>query len=311
MFLRLRMKWWLTELKGLDLDIRGCLPTEQSLIRSVRQRRSRYNKRKEPMMLSDVHPESILTSRNEQFGLFDSKDENRIIIFATQETLKVCYHNNIHIFMYIQTIHIVIHTVIHIYRICLYLRHRLLTGLVRRALKSFPSCTRFTGTEDGWTFPAVYCLLRSKSAATYTTMLNAVVDGCKGYILRPEIILMDFKKSMMKAAVSVFEGISLQWCFFYFCQSLWRKYMTLDIEKNSPALILFYRKSCALAFVPPHMIEFSFNERSRETRDDFPEMSNFMKYLKETYVGDLYNIPVSTGFLECTQSSNPKSTKNK
>jgi len=87
--------------------------------------------------------------------------------------------------------------------------------------------------------------------------------------------------------------------------------MTLDIEKKSPALILFYRKCCALAFVPPHMIEFSFNEPSGETRDNFPEMSNFMTNLKEPYVGDLFNTPVSTGFLECTQSSNPKSTKNK
>ena len=68
--------------------------------------------------------------------------------------------------------------------------------------------------------------------------------------------------------------------------------MTLDIEKNSSALILFYRKCCALAFVPSHMIGFSFKELSREARDNFPEMNNFMKYLKETYVGDLYNTPM-------------------
>jgi len=85
---------------------------------------------------------------------------------------------------------------------------------------------------------------------------------------------------------------TIQGCFFHFCQSLWRKYMTLDIEKNSSALILFYRKCCALAFVSPQMIEFSFKVLSREARDNFPEMNNFMKYLKETYVGDLYNTPM-------------------
>jgi len=95
------------------------------------------------------------------------------------------------------------------------------TSLVDGTFKTCPKMfsqlyTIHGSTEDGWTFPAVYCLLRSKSAATYTTMLNAVVDGCIGYILRPEIIFMDFEKSMMKAAVSVFEGISLQWCFFTF-----------------------------------------------------------------------------------------------
>ena len=76
-------------IKGINLNIRECLLTEQSLIRSVRQSQSRNNKRKEPTELSDVNPESIMTSRNENFCLFDSKDENRIIIFATQESLKV------------------------------------------------------------------------------------------------------------------------------------------------------------------------------------------------------------------------------
>jgi len=77
-------------LKGINLNIRGSLRTEQSLIRSVRQRRSRKNKRREPTELSDINSENIMTSRNENFCLFDSKDENRIIIFATQENLKAC-----------------------------------------------------------------------------------------------------------------------------------------------------------------------------------------------------------------------------
>ena len=77
-------------IKGINLNIRGCLPTEKSLIQSVRQRRSRDNRRKEPTELSELETDSIITNRKEQFCLFDSKDENRIVIFATQENLKVC-----------------------------------------------------------------------------------------------------------------------------------------------------------------------------------------------------------------------------
>ena len=170
----------------------------------------------------------------------------------------------------------------------------LVDGTFKSCPKLFSQLYTIHGcTNDGWTFPAAYCLLRSKSAVTYTKMLNAVVDGCKGYILRPDIILMDFEKSMMKAAVSVFDGITLQGCLFHFCQSLWRKFMSLDIEEKSAApLTYFWRKCCALAFVSPNMIDFSYKVLSREAREKFPQMSNFMKYLKDTYIGDQYNLPM-------------------
>jgi len=69
--------------------------------------------------------------------------------------------------------------------------------------------------------------------------------------------------------------------------------MSLDIEENSAApLTCFWRKCCALAFVSPNMIDFSYKELSREAREKFPQMSNFMKYLKDTYIGDQYNLPM-------------------
>ena len=57
-------------------------------------------------------------------------------------------------------------------------------------------------------------------------------------------------------------------------------------------LTLFYRKCCALAFVPLNMIEFSFKELCQEARENYPQMTNFMNYLKETYIGDQYNTPM-------------------
>jgi len=46
----------------------------------------------------------------------------------------------------------------------------------------------------------VYYLYVRKVLQHTQKMLNTVVEGCKGYILRPDIILMDWK-SMMKASV--------------------------------------------------------------------------------------------------------------
>ena len=52
----------------------------------------------------------------------------------------------------------------------------------------------------------------------------------------------------MKAVVSVFDGITLQGFFFTFANNCGES-MTMDIEKNSSALILFSRKCGALAVV--------------------------------------------------------------
>jgi len=60
---------------------------QKTLIQSVRRRRSRNNRTQEPANLSELKTDSIMTSRDEKFCLFDSQDKNRIVIFATQENL--------------------------------------------------------------------------------------------------------------------------------------------------------------------------------------------------------------------------------
>jgi len=76
-------------IKGIDLNIRVCLPPEKTLIKSVRQRRSRNNRTKEPANLSELKTDSIMTSRDGKFCLFDSQDENRIVIFATRKVTRM------------------------------------------------------------------------------------------------------------------------------------------------------------------------------------------------------------------------------
>jgi hypothetical protein len=77
-------------------------------------------------------------------------------------------------------------------------------------------------TSDGWSFPLVYALLPNKSTSSYTYVLETLCSQSRGFILHPDMIIMDFEKAEMNAAEIVFPQAQLQACHFHYTQALKR-----------------------------------------------------------------------------------------
>ena len=220
-----------------------------------------------PVSLEELQleAENIKTFSNRNFLFYDSGiGPDRIVIFATKENIEFLVMSKIWLadgtFKTVPTF------------FCqLYIVHCLIGG---------PN-----PFENGHLLPCVYVLLPNKSIATYTKMWKVIRDACPS--CQPHYFFVDFEQAAINSFNSIWTLTQVKACFFHLSQSVYRKLQSLGLQSeyhNDPEFALTMRMLPALAFVPPELVGWSFQQLIMTFSENaFP----LCRYFEENYIGIL------------------------
>lgn len=108
--------------------------------------------------------------------------------------------------------------------------------------------------------------------------------------LNPLMIMADFEKATMNAALFVYPNTKIQGCFFHLGQSIWRQIQNIGLSNKystDPEFSLNIRKILALAYLPENLVEDSFENllQTEFYKNNEELLSNFINYFEDTYIG--------------------------
>lgn len=165
----------------------------------------------------------------------------------------------------------------------------LLDGTFKVSPTLFTQLFTIHGTFRGAAFPFVYALLPNKEQASYTTVLEVVLDKCKAARIRspdPNTVVSDFEVGIINAVTTVFPDAELRLCFFHLGQSVYRHVQDagLQVAYRDPddrSVKEAVHQILSLAFVPPADVEEVF----AELREVVPDtLLNILDYFDDNYV---------------------------
>ena len=238
------------------------LPTQHALkMMYKRQRTAPPN----PISLDELllDGNDINTFSGKDFLFYDSDDgPNRIVIFSTQENIE--YLSMSSIWLADGTFKTVPNLFCQLYTV-----HCLIGG---------PN-----PFENGHLLPCIYALLPNKSTSTYTKMWNIIRDACPNS--QPNYIFVDFEQAAINSFKLIWPLTQVKACFFHLSQSVYRELQSLGLQSeyhNDPDFALTMRMLPGLAFVPPDLVEWSFQQLVIA----FPENAYpLCRYFEENYIG--------------------------
>ena len=194
--------------RGLDAHARGSMRSEESCKqRTIRNARAR-------LLLADpvnvnallIQNEWTQTTSGNRFLLYNNNDlsNNRIIIFATDEQMQILGRSG-KWFM----------------DSCFKIAPR---GLF---MQIYIICVKFGNRST----PLVYALLQRKLQATYEEVLRVPNNYMFQINFIPTVtwFSMDFEIAAHNVALTVFPNRAIDWCFYYLCQSTYRKIQELGL----------------------------------------------------------------------------------
>ena len=137
--------------------------------------------------------------------------------------------------------------------------------------------------ENVHLLPCVYPLLPNKSISTYTKMWNIIREACPNS--QPRYLFVDFEQAAINSFNLIWLITQVKACFSHLSQSVYRKLQSLGLQSeyhNDPDFALTMRMLPALAFVPPELVGWSFQQLTIA----FPENAYpLCKYFEENYIG--------------------------
>ena len=253
--------------RGLDAHARGSMRSEESCKRTIRNARARLLPA-DPVNVNAlvIQNEWTQTTSGNRFLLYDNNDldNNRIIIFATDEQMQILGQSG-KWFM----------------DGCFKIAPR---GLF---MQVYIICVEFGNRST----PLVYALLQRKLQATYEEVLRAL----NNYMFQINVIptvtsfSMDFEIAAHNAALTVFPNRAINGCFYHLCQSTYRKIQELGlaVRYNQDAVFKnFYGTLDALAFLRLVGVPFGMNiirNTAIVNQDPAPVMAS-VDYFDATYV---------------------------
>lgn len=136
---------------------------------------------------------------------------------------------------------------------------------------------------EGKVLPCVFVLLPSKTQVCYTTTIRQLHTINPN--LNPTTVLIDFELAIKNALETVFPGVIVSGCFFHFSQNIWRRVQASGLQERYQEDFNFVtdvRMIAALAFVPENDVERFFNLLSNSVD---PELDVILDYIEENYIG--------------------------
>lgn len=197
-------------------SVSGKLPTVSLIKRTIQRKRQRYNHAPaNPATLSHliIAEEYSLTEINEQFLLYDSgsKDPQRFIIFATQNSLRRLSNSN----------------------------HWFADGTFKTCPQLFAQLYTIHSIQYNDVLPSVFVLMSDMSQNGYSRVFEEL--KCHQDNLRPQSILTDFELSAVNAFQMSFPNSEHRGCFFIFLKTFGDESMNflkfvsvILVKQNSP-----------------------------------------------------------------------------
>lgn len=137
----------------------------------------------------------------------------------------------------------------------------------------------------GATPVALYCLLQSKTRATYENIINQIRTLIPS--ANPERILVDFETAAISAFQTAFPNATISGCFFHLCQSVLRKVNEMGMKSDyetQPIVCQAVRCIFALALVPIEDVAGAFEVLSEEIDEVHERMPELLSYFEHTYI---------------------------
>lgn len=249
-------------LAGVDAAVAAQLPAVKSLRRGTQRNRNAGNNnavavpQTRAALPHPLPPDYTMTNAGTPFLRWDSGDQDRILLFGSQEKLDALQNNS----------------------------NWFMDGTFDSVPLIYTQLVTLHALVDGISIPCVYALLPDKTQATYTRMLREL-RNIPGINLQPQTVLIDFEVAEKNALEAVFPGVSVKGCFFHFSQNIWKKVQgngLVDRYKQEPAFAEQVGKIAALAFVPEADVQRYFNILSQNIDQD---LDIIMDYIEEYYLG--------------------------
>ena len=254
------------QLAEMSEDIRGAVGNLDSLKRNIRnvQRGARP---KEPKTLSEltIEDEWAQTATGQQFLIHDSGpgSNQRVIVFASSEGIRHLATKG----------------------------DWFMDGTFDTAPKLFTQLYIIRAKLGESAVSCAYALLTGKSQGLYEEMLRAICDKAEelGFTLDPEIVHMDFERSVINAVAHTFgPHVTTKGCFYHLTQSSWRKVQELGLSsayKEDPNIKHFCGMIDGLSFLP----EDDVHAGMMYLKDHVPtDLEPLLDYFDATYVSGTY-----------------------
>ena len=250
----------------LSDEARLFLPQEESCKRSIRRILAKHHPN-HPQSLNDlaIENEWILTAgpNPERFLLYDNgiNAPNRIIIFATDENLRMLCSSN-----------------------CLFM-----DGTFKTAPKLFLQMYTIQATLGDSSVPLVFAFLQRNNKQTYNELLRVVLGECalRELLLMPEVIHIDFEQAVITAWRAIYGvHVYIKCCFFHLTQNTWRHIQRLGLTQlytNDDNFKHFCGMIDGLAFLPIQDVGRGM-ELLRQPRVLHPDAIDLLNYFDQTYV---------------------------
>lgn len=158
-------------------------------------------------------------------------------------------------------------------------------GTFKSAPFGFYQILIFQSIFLGRTFPLIYFLLKNKTEKTYVRCLTLIKEKTK---LNPSLFVCDFEKGLSNAIETVFSNAKIQFCFFHFSQSIWRRIqqegLTKEYKSNSDFKKLM-KYTIATAFLDPCNTLSCFAKIKQKLLCLDDRVAGLVNYLEYTYFG--------------------------
>ena len=247
-------------LVGVPDHVAAKLPTINSARRNIRrQRKEAGNALPIPGTRATLpHPiplEYTTTNAGAPFLRYDSGDQDRILIFATDERLTLLENNT----------------------------DWFIDGTFDAVPLIYTQLFTIHAKIQGKVIPCVYVLLPNKTQVSYTTTLRQLQTIHPN--LHPTSVLIDYELAIKNALEAVFPGVVVSGCFFHFSQNIWRRVQRHGLQDRyaqDAGFVTEVRMIAALAFVPGNDVDRVFALLSNNLD---PALDVILDYVKENYIG--------------------------
>ncbi|XP_071103353.1 uncharacterized protein [Haliotis cracherodii] len=198
------------------------------------------------------------THDGERFLLFEDGEEDKMLVFATDDQLRVLQSASI--------VHGTFSACPHLWN-QLYILH---------------------ARKGSITYPLVYALMPDRRTTTYQRLfaqLKVHIQHLLNQPFNPETFQVDFEVPAIRALQIEFQGSDIKGCFFHFTQAIWRKTQELGLAvgyRDNPLVEQWIRRAAALPLLPLQQVQDAWID-SMSQSPDVPNADEFNDYILHAY----------------------------
>ncbi|XP_071104166.1 uncharacterized protein [Haliotis cracherodii] len=173
------------------------------------------------------------THDGERFLLFADGEEDKMLVFATDDQLRVLQSASI-VYM---------------------------DGTFSACPDLWNELYILHARKGSITYPLVYALMPDRRTTTYQRLfaqLKVHIQQLLNQPFNPETFQVDFEVAAIRALRTEFQGSDIKGCFFHFTQAIWRKTQELGLAvgyRDNPLVEQWIRRAAALPLLPLQQVQ--------------------------------------------------------